>query len=940
MAFVKVYTNGEERTVFLGDKPLLFGRGKDVDCLLNDPKASRHHCILEPGAMGLWTVRDLGSGNGTKVNGRKIEGSHVLEPEDAIQVGDARILFAGQAVAVVEEPSPRASHPTAPPEAREEGRRGWESRRKPSKTPYVVGGFLILALAGLALFWPRDKGGPRDDLAESAAYSALARAEGDQQRIEKAQAYLMRFPSSRRTREVKEILAASRKRVADGTSGLQGGYDPLAGLEQLTVEEAIAQLERRLQTDPGERRPAIEAALKDYRGRLDGEREKFFARLERDFARLVEEGQYARAREMWFFLRGDEDWAEMPEEYERRIVDRMSELENSAARDRSELFGEIGKLEAAHDFKQARELLTVARDRFAGTSVVRSIDERLDFVRTALKTGAQGTPRTPTKTPAEVDFGKQAEALLVSLKSREFAKTAQQLRALAKKAKKTGAYALLDARASECEAAAALHAALGRDLASGKLPKAKLAKQWRVLGGSAESLQVRGKSGEQSWPWPEVPATLYLELLRYQAEREAGGPLGLAVIAHAIGTPAHLATALEVGYADERLRPYLDGFVAARVRNEPMPQGGYIVDAGDILNRKEYLRRKEEELIARYRGELVAAYDAIRGHKAFKKLEKFNAKKADLDQARNFALKLIFDEKKYFYPYRGTGRMGEYNKVQQEVDRRVDAVRELWEDRATLSVKSDGTLDKALKSFDTAAAELTKRLVDVDDKVLEIDFLRSYLGTKFTVRTFFRSAEERDLLRYSVEVMKWNPTVKGDITEPEREQVRVTNEYRMMFGRWPVRVAEKLTLSSRGHCEEMSRLGYFGHFSPTEGRRTPYDRMKLAGYEYGASENCAAGSTAPLGVHNQWCHSSGHHRNLLMAPWTEMGSGQYGRLWTQNFGRAPKWSEHDEAEKEEAGSEEEQDPAWAPWEDEDDDEEEGGDEGSMEEGDEGYDYGD
>ena len=190
--------------------------------------------------------------------------------------------------------------------------------------------------------------------------------------------------------------------------------------------------------------------------------------------------------------------------------------------------------------------------------------------------------------------------------------------------------------------------------------------------------------------------------------------------------------------------------------------------------------------------------------------------------------------------------------------------------------------------------------------------------------------------------MEFNPTVKGDISDPEREQVRVTNEYRMMFGRWPLRVVEKLTLSSRGHCEEMNRLGYFGHFSPTPGRRTPYDRMKLQGYQYGSSENCAAGSTSPLGAHQQWCHSSGHHRNLLMAPWTEMGSGQYGRLWTQNFGRAPKYSKHDEPEEPEK-PEKDDGYDFEPWDPSDYEDE--GDEADPEkkrkpEDDEDFDYGD
>ncbi len=156
-----------------------------------------------------------------------------------------------------------------------------------------------------------------------------------------------------------------------------------------------------------------------------------------------------------------------------------------------------------------------------------------------------------------------------------------------------------------------------------------------------------------------------------------------------------------------------------------------------------------------------------------------------------------------------------------------------------------------------------------------------------------------DLLDYTVEVMAYNKGLEGDITEVEREQVRVTNDYRIMFGHQPVRLVEKLVKSSRGHCEEMSRLGYFGHFSPTPGRRTPYDRMRLEGYTYGSSENCIMGQTSPMGSHKGWCHSSGHHRNLLMPAWTEMGTGHYGRTMTQNFGSAPKYSETDKKPDEE-----------------------------------------
>ena len=92
----------------------------------------------------------------------------------------------------------------------------------------------------------------------------------------------------------------------------------------------------------------------------------------------------------------------------------------------------------------------------------------------------------------------------------------------------------------------------------------------------------------------------------------------------------------------------------------------------------------------------------------------------------------------------------------------------------------------------------------------------------------------------------------------------------------------------RRYCRDMEKNGYFGHFSPTPGRRTPFDRMKLQGYEYGASENCIMGQTSPLEAHEGWCRSSGHHRNLLMPAWTEMGTGAHGIYMTQNFGQAPR----------------------------------------------------
>jgi pSer/pThr/pTyr-binding forkhead associated (FHA) protein len=70
----------------LGFEPVTIGRHEESDIVLADPQASRHHAEI---AMqgGRWVIRDLGSANGTFVNGQRITGLHVLNPDDLIQVG-------------------------------------------------------------------------------------------------------------------------------------------------------------------------------------------------------------------------------------------------------------------------------------------------------------------------------------------------------------------------------------------------------------------------------------------------------------------------------------------------------------------------------------------------------------------------------------------------------------------------------------------------------------------------------------------------------------------------------------------------------------------------------------------------------------------------------------------------------------------------------------
>ena len=70
------------------------GRSLDCDLWLDDPRLSRTHCKLEPALQGDgFVVLDMGSRNGTYVNGKRVVERAVLAHRDVITVGRAQIKF-------------------------------------------------------------------------------------------------------------------------------------------------------------------------------------------------------------------------------------------------------------------------------------------------------------------------------------------------------------------------------------------------------------------------------------------------------------------------------------------------------------------------------------------------------------------------------------------------------------------------------------------------------------------------------------------------------------------------------------------------------------------------------------------------------------------------------------------------------------------------------
>nr|WP_238341688.1 CAP domain-containing protein [Actinopolymorpha rutila] len=116
--------------------------------------------------------------------------------------------------------------------------------------------------------------------------------------------------------------------------------------------------------------------------------------------------------------------------------------------------------------------------------------------------------------------------------------------------------------------------------------------------------------------------------------------------------------------------------------------------------------------------------------------------------------------------------------------------------------------------------------------------------------------------------------------------VQLTNAARARVGCAALRVDDRLRSVAHAHSYDMAARNYFGHNTPDG--RTPWDRIRAAGYGAPAAENIARGQQTPQDVTRAWLNSEGHRKNMLdcrikaIGVGTHIGSG--GPWWTQDFG--------------------------------------------------------
>lgn len=124
------------------------GRERDNEIVLIDPKISRYHAQITLEG-GQWVISDLGSANGTYVNGEFVSTAQVLKAGDAISLGDTSLVLRLSSAA--EEVAAAATRPVAIPAARPASPPPASEGVNTRRLVWIAGGLMLLLVLAVAV---------------------------------------------------------------------------------------------------------------------------------------------------------------------------------------------------------------------------------------------------------------------------------------------------------------------------------------------------------------------------------------------------------------------------------------------------------------------------------------------------------------------------------------------------------------------------------------------------------------------------------------------------------------------------------------------------------------------------------------------------------------------------------------------------------------------
>ncbi len=890
MIKLHVQAEGEEKILAFEDEPITFGRLATCQVVLQDKKSSREHAKIEK-IGSEYRLSDLESGNGTRVNENKIV-VHTLRRGDQIRIGDTVIQVSdldAPASAPLPPPLPASAEaddesPPVPLEKKLELKKKIDGARaelegarakSESNTPFL---WIGLAAAVLVVF----------------AVIIIASGRSDPQAaIQKEQAAKeKKHKEDARVDEAKEALQKDRLDAFNGNLDVEATKRHAARYGKLLHPEDGVDPFTKLVLEAEKKRPAAKPSP-DFEAQL--------AAARRDVETALAARRYADAI---------------------RIVDKMLATANypqaeaalvlfSAAKDRiyndyQLVLMEATVLENKEDFEGAKRVYLAAAPRFRETEYSAVLASK----------------------PGDLDLLARAKAADVLVKKEpkkeEIAKTDPPKDEPSKEepkkepAPKTDV-AILATKLIEAVNAGSFTSPIKFSDSATGIP----------ISADVAGLTLKDDS---KVAWDEIEPKLLFRLYG-QCTLVGDDLLALAEWGHGKELEADANKTLSLYLVRNKDQKAKVDEIVARWKGTSVPDGGFVYnskagvweDKTEADNRaaceaaqglgKELASVSDPKKMDTLVGKLLELHNntslkgetrdrvksiALESLKANKKkrldaiagkaksaagFDKLRAMKLELNQRRDAAIKVIYDPKVYLpESYPGWRIDDEKGNGQEEVNRLVAAVRQLWEQGGAFLASLDPSIKRDIDGVQEIDARYLREFGEepTEDDLKGFEEIMNNLNSKIDLKSFALTAEERKIYDWNRWVDRYTEALNAPaVATEEKEHFKVLNDYREMMGRKRLFLDPRLCRATKKHssvCNAAQRIWHEG----SDG--SPQSRAQAEGFTAGVGENIAIGYGSPAEIWTRgWYRASDHHRNGLSDAWNCGGYGYVGSVGTQNF---------------------------------------------------------
>jgi len=229
--------------------------------------------------------------------------------------------------------------------------------------------------------------------------------------------------------------------------------------------------------------------------------------------------------------------------------------------------------------------------------------------------------------------------------------------------------------------------------------------------------------------------------------------------------------------------------------------------------------------------------------------EKTKERQAQLDQARDKALRRIFDTVKYPDNPSVTPEDG----GQDWVNEAVNDVKSIWTNPEL------GRIESQIKIFGEKFFDLYKSIEKDQIYVKDFEFYQqmNIIAVDKIDKTVF-------------------PTKGLDETAEELEArlYQDVNAYRAMFGYEPLKIEKKVGIIAKAHALKMKQLNLVASkISGSEYGETLTERLEKVSYKSGLATDLLSDKGDPVEILRDWQKNAAYHRSLLTKTYTKYGTG-------------------------------------------------------------------